>query len=193
MTDLFNNPEHRRRKKLSVGQEFLVDFAKAWEEEFKERTGGARYLIIWNGKDAKFAAELASTGLSWDEYIERRNLYFKNAEWWELCRCGFAAFVTNINKFVPTKVIPTKGSVHGTPEPLRPKDYTDDEGHRVEAGELCVICFPVCGECGYQHMKAESCNEHKERIGWIQKTFGASTKRSGEIKSLGEHLSGEKS
>ena len=84
-------------KKRTPIQQILEDWAMAWEEEF-----GRKYLIEW-GKDGQWANKLIEMCMSPDEYAERRGIYFESEWYREHARCSFAAFVNNINKFVPLK------------------------------------------------------------------------------------------
>jgi hypothetical protein len=82
-------------RKLGQVQLVLVDFANAWETRF-----GSRYLIDWKS-EMPYAVKLCEFQLQPDEYAERRRIYFDDAKWWDMCKCGFRAFVQNVNKFVP--------------------------------------------------------------------------------------------
>jgi len=70
-------------------------FKQAWESHYV----GETYIIT--GKDLRFAKELAA--VSNDEIRRRLGVYFRNEWWGEHCRHSLAAFVSNINSFVPVK------------------------------------------------------------------------------------------
>jgi hypothetical protein len=98
-------------------------FKSQWEQFYE----GETYIIT--GKDLKFARELREVNN--DEIVRRVQLYFREVWFGEHCRHNLAAFVSNINQFVPQKKDPVKvfefacplcGKKHGANEDCTSKN-----------------------------------------------------------------------
>lgn len=116
-------------KNLDPVKNEILDFARAWEEEF-----GDHYLIMW-GKEHKWAQLLLEMQISPDEKVARRRRFFARTDDWIIAaRWNLATFVNNLEKWVPDK--PVKKQVPVTFRTLT-FQCSDCGKPRTEADHVC--------------------------------------------------------
>ena len=132
-------------------------------------------------------------GYKKEDLLARLDAFFRCKEDWILStKHNYLVFCKHVHRWLPAKSTQPISPPH-----LRGGDkegvYKCDCGNELHHGEICLKCFPLCSNCGYQHAASETCEEVAKREERLKRMFGSPEKRDGKIKTLsGEDAFDEK-
>jgi hypothetical protein len=121
-------------------------------------------------------------GYTKEDLLARLDAFFHCKEDWVLStKHNFSVYVKHVHRWLPAKI------PQPTPPLIREDKggvYRCDCGNELQLGEICLKCFPLCSNCGYQHATSETCEEVAKREERLKRMFNHPDKREGKIKTI---------